>query len=186
MYLKSMLKFCKKARTIKIEYHGNQKFLTDDEMKIYLFGAAAKWNSKDFAIMLELDDDTIEKFTIEDGTTGEHYAFEVAEMQNAEKLMYSVNICGIPYQPFILPDDKIFFVDMTRLAVFKDIHPKQYFYKSGDLVIAKDNTVIGAISPTSTNLNTMKNFTSQLHRGITNSEVANFFDAGGQMMITDM
>lgn len=186
MYLKSMLKFCKKARTIKIEYHGNQKFLTDDEMKIYLFGAAAKWNSKDFAIMLELDDDTFEKFTIEDREPGEYNAFEVAEMQAVEKLICSVNICGIPYQPFMLPDDRIFFVDMTRLAVFKDIHPKQYFYKSGDLVIAKDHLVIGTISPTSTNLNTMKNFISQLHKGITNSAAASFFDAGGQMMITDM
>lgn len=186
MYLKSMLKFCKKAKVIKIEYHGNQKFLTDDEMKIYLFGAAAKWNSKDFAIMLELDDDTIEKFTIEDNTADKYNAFEVAEMQSVEKLIYSMNICGIPYQPFMLPDDKIFLVDMTRLSVFKDFYPKQYFYQSGELIIAKDNLVIGTISPTSTNLDTMKNFTSQLHKGITNSAAAGFFDAGGQMMITDI
>ncbi|NDO20189.1 hypothetical protein FMM68_11080 [Lachnospiraceae bacterium MD329] len=186
MYLKSMLKFCKKARVIRIEYHGNQKFLTDGEMRIYLYGAAAKWNSNDFAIMLELDDDTIEKFTIEDNTADKHNAFEVAEMQSVEKLICSLNICGIPYQPFMLPDDTIFLVDMTRLSVFKDFHAKQYFYKSGSLVIAKDNLVIGTIYPTSVNLDTMKNFTSQLHKGITNSAAAGFFDAGGQMMITDM
>lgn len=186
MYLKSMLKFCKKERVIRIEYHGKQKFLTDDEMKICLFGAAAKWNSKDFAIMLELDDETIEKFTIEDSEPGEYNAFEVAEMKSVEKLIYSVNICGVPYQPFMLPDDRIFLVDMTRLAVFKDIYPKEYFYQSGDLIIAKGRLVVGTIAPDSTNLNTMKNFTGLLHKGITKSEASNFFDAGGQVMITEM
>ena len=105
-----------------------------------------------------------------------------------EKSRYSVNIDGIPYQPFILPDKRLFFVDMEKLRVFKDEGIKNYgFFELSEhpyLIVMIDNRIIGAVAAARLNLDTIYNFACGFYEGCKKSKETDFCDGGGQMSLT--
>lgn len=187
MILKSMLKFCTKKRRIEIFFAGNYKYLSDGDMCIYIGDIAPTWDCNDCATALELSDEQLGNFELLDGEPHDNEAFEVEELQKAEMLRYSVNCDGLPLQPFLLPDNKIFFVDLNRMAVFKDVGIKQYYlgYYNDQcaLYVATGDFVVGAIAAEKMNLDIMQHFAHQLGRGVNTSVETHFLDVGGQMWL---
>lgn len=191
MKLKEMLKFCNKARYIQMEYSGRSKYLSDGTMCAFIGDIAPQWNSRDAASALELTDEQLEGFNLLDGEpemTG--LRFEIADMTPVEKLAYSLDCDGMGLQPFMLPDDKMFFVETKKLKVFDNMGIRKYFFgKYGGreaVYIATDTFVVGAICAQRVNLNHMNSFAQKLNFGVKTSAANDFLDAGGQMVITDM
>lgn len=193
MMLKKMLAFCKKAKNISIIFFGEQKFLSDGKMAAFIGEEAEEWKSKDCSIFLELGEAADEQYKLKDGQINENPEINVTDMQRVEELKYSLNMDGTVLKPFMLPDRKIFFVDMARMKVFENEHPKSYFCdkvsennKYPALVIARNTFPIGYVYPMKINLDTMKHFAQELNIGVEASAKTGFCDAGGQLTIEDV
>lgn len=190
MILKNMLAFCKKSKLIKIMYLGDVKYLSDGYMAAYIGNAAPDWTAKDCAIALDLSEDEQEKYALIDECKHEHEPVYRDDLEKVEKLQYSLNMDGMPAQPFMCSDRSVFFVNQERIRVFKDEYPKTYYIGGGKktplLYIEVEGRIIGMINPIKTNLEFMNDFVQNLSIGVKNSLEKCFCDAGGQISITDM
>lgn len=194
MGLKYMLSLCKKSKCIGIKYFGKQKFLTDGHAGLCMDICAPDWTAEDCAIAIELDEETKDKFQIHHSLPTEcDNAIDIEDFEGAKRLIYSLNISGVPSQPFILDNGCIFFVDLGLLRTFSDENNKEYYYGRlpGDkqtpaLLVAVNDCIIGFVTVELIDAEIMKNFASQLLAGSQRAEEKRFNIYGGQVSMDDM
>ena len=174
--LKEMLQSCKKKKTIIIEYYGEQKFLSDGTTMAYIGMVAPEWTDEDCAVCLELTEEDREGYSMQyydkedawDGIITDRFI-------TAEKLRFSLNLDGVPVLPFKLKSGEIVFCDMTKLRIFKEEHPKVYYFskeRGPRMYIAVNEVVIGAVAPLRIGYDCMKDFCKELADGVSASERA--------------
>lgn len=172
--LKEMLQSCKKNKTIIIEYYGEQKFLSDGTTMAYIGDAAPEWTDEDCAVCLELTDEDRENYTMLCVERGDCYDEIITDrFISAEKLRFSLNLDGLPVQPFRIESGEVVFCDMTKLRIFKEEHPKIYYFskeRGMKMYISVNETVIGAVPLLRVRYESMKDFSKKLADGVTASE----------------
>ena len=182
-----MLKSCKKEKFIDVQFYGKQKFLSDGDTKICMDFIAPEWTDVDCAVYLELSEEDKEAYTmLFDDTIDEDTKIDVSKCVRAEKLRFSLNMDGLPVQPFRLDTGELVFCDMTKLRIFKGEHPKVYHFSGGTvprMYISVNEVVIGAVTPLKISYETMKAFCKELFNGVVKSEEAGLLCENEQMSL---
>ena len=185
--LKEMLKSCKKEKYIGVQFYGKQKFLSDGDTKICMDSIAPEWTDVDCAVYLELGEEDKESYTMfYDDVIDEDTKIDVSKCIMAEKLRFSLNMDGLPVQPFKLDTGEIVFCDMTKLRIFIGEHPKRYHFSKGKrerMYITVNEVVIGSVIPLRISYETMKDFCRELFNGVVKSEEAGLLCENEQMSL---
>jgi hypothetical protein len=186
-----MLSLCKKEKNIKIEYFGEQKFLSNGHAAAYIGECAPEWTAEDCVIALDLDEETRDKFDISEEHTRANEELIPDDFTKVEKLVYSLNVLGVPLQPFTL-NGKVFFVDMELMRVFRDEENKRFYYgeigkkrKKPKLIIESNGIIVGIIEVEIINIDTMEEFTKELRAGVQRAKEECFNVYGGQISIEE-
>jgi hypothetical protein len=184
-----MLKACKDAKKIDVNYYGEQKFLSNGYAAADITLIAPDWEVSDFATSMGLDAEDLEIYSTHNGEKGEREEIDVCELPWVERMRYSLNIEGVTVQPFMLSDGRILWVDMDWLAIFKDESDKRYKFGMQNgapvLYVCVNGMLIGIIGAVRINLECVGGFTRALSEGITKSYESGFLDSGGQMTLMD-
>ncbi len=187
MMLKEMLKSCKKNKTIIIDYFGEQKFLSDGYTMICMDAVAPEWTDEDCAVYLELSEEDRESYVMKNiDIIDEKTKLRIKEYISAEKLRFSLNLDGLPVQPFKLQGGELVFCDMTKLRIFKNEHPKVYYFsdeRKPKMYISVNGVVIGSVTPLKVSYDTMKDFCRELFQGVTKSEERGLLCENEQMSL---
>lgn len=185
--LKEMLKSCKKKKFISVEFFGKQKFLSDGDTMICMDSIAPEWTDEDCAVYLELSEEDKEGYTmLLDDVVDEDTKLDASKYIPAEKLRFSLNMDGLPVQPFRLVSGQLVFCDMTKLRIFKGEHPKIYYFSGGTvprMYISVNQVIIGATSPLRISYDTMKGFCRELFDGVVKSEESGLLCENEQMSL---
>ena len=184
-----LVKSCKKEKTIRVEYFGEQKFLSNGSAAADITLIAPDWEVSDFATSLGLDADMLDGYSTHNGEAHEREEIDIYELPWIERMRYSLNIEGRTVQPFLLSDGRILWVDMDWLAIFKDEKNKKYKFgmlnNAPALYVCADGMLIGTIAALDVDLCCVGGFTKVLLDGINKSCESGFLDRGGQMTLLD-
>ncbi|MCC8160093.1 MAG: hypothetical protein LIO53_02035 [Oscillospiraceae bacterium] len=184
--LQEMLKRCKKSKVVRIEFLGGYKYLSNGFVSACIENSAPKWTVDDCIIAIGVTEEEKEKYLITEEEKDNGKSFDRDALTQIQRMQYSLNVCGTSLQPFILPDDRVMFINMDLLAVFEKECGKQYLCdmkQPEKLYIASNGFVIGIVMPKELNLGSMEIFISELHKGIKTSKFEGYFDSGGQIDI---
>lgn len=193
MVLKKMLQLCNREKEIAILYCGCQKFLCNGEVAADITRIAPEWDIADIIIALDVPEDKAESYRqIEKriGTTPHDLFIEVSDFEQLERLSYSININGVSYQPFRLPDRRLIVADLELLSIFKDEGIKTYRFgyiekEKPIIFVCCDSFCVGLVEPSRIDLSHLKSFTDTISDAADNSIKVGFMDAGGQMELQD-
>ena len=167
-----------------VRYMGGRKFLSDGRAMAYIGDIAPAWTDVDFAIDLQLTDDECEVFNMEyigeDADSGE---IKYKRFHRCVSLRYSLNMDGMAVQPFLVDNGAVIFIDMKYLHVFKDIHPKRYYFDANMLYVVVNEQVMGAIAPLRIQYDTMKEFGKELLDGVEKAEQSGMFGKDEQISL---
>lgn len=192
MILKKMLQLCKKSKMIEIKYVGTQKFLSCGYVAMNISGIAPEWDTQDCAIALELDEDILDSYSLVQGDVenGVNNVVMQTDLLPAERLKYSLNVEGMPLQPFKLANGNIVFINMEYLAVFKGEENKTYKFHARNelpmLHVFSEGMLIGIVSPLKMDMVEMYRFAKTLMECTRASAENRFLDKGGQVSLEDM
>ncbi|MBQ2670810.1 MAG: hypothetical protein IJG06_08700, partial [Clostridia bacterium] len=105
------------------------------------------------------------------------------------RLNYAIRYFRTMLIPVMTDNGMVFFVDEDRYNLFEDGEPDGFYLGSSGngidpvIVVTDCGVPIGIIAPERLNVSDIKNFASQLHRGLLLAETNGFFDTGHQMEI---
>lgn len=193
MVLKKMLQLCNREKEIVILYCGCQKFLCNGAVAADITRVAPEWDITDIIIALDVPEDKVEGYKqIEkriDNTPTDLF-IEVNDFEQLERLSYSININGVSYQPFRLPDRRLIVADLELLSIFKDEGIKTYRFgyiekEQPTIFVCCDSSCIGLVAPSKIDLSHLKSFADTISAAAESSIKVGFMDAGGQMELQD-
>ena len=190
MIINKMQKLCKKSMTIQIVKYGVQNFLTNGYVAALIDAEAPGWNEDDIAISLGLPRDKRSNY-IKQREVTERPAIDITNMTPVIRLNYAIRYFRTMLIPFMTDNGMVFFVDEDRYKLFEDGEPDGFYLGSiGNgmdpvMVVTDCGVPIGIIAPERLNVSDIKNFASQLHRGLLLAETNGFFDTGHQMEIEE-
>lgn len=185
--LKEMLRQCQKSKCIYVMTTDNRRYLSDGEVIADVTDITPEWELQDFRAAMELPGEKQDGFCmIEDDT------FPVLKAENMEKLQplsYSININGVPYQPFN-SSKGILLVDRTHMTIFKEFGIKSYGLtkyngKPFATVIVND-TVMGLICLGNIKYSTLIDFAYSLYTGLKTAMDNGIRQADEQIELEDM
>ena len=186
MILTKMLKQCKKNKHIQIIRYGDYDYLSDGSVAGCIDADVEDWTAEDCAAAIGIGDDERDKYIFPPRKLS-----RITEFENAVPMEFSIELpSGTVIQPFMLSDKRIFFVQSEMLNIFDNINDKQYFLSNSSVIhdtlfVMKGMFPIGLLKPMRVNLNKLSTYAAVLLTGLNASEEAAFFDAGGQMEITE-
>lgn len=187
MILKEMLKLCKKNNTIRYIATEQEAYVSDGFVLANVTDIAEEWTAKDYATALELTPDDWDCYKIENSEI--HEDLYKVKLIKADRMRFSLNIDGEPIQPFILEDGRALFVNCKYLSVFREEHPKEfYFGKFGNrymLYIYVSGRIIGGVYPVRFDCGCVKDFARVLQTGAERSESEGFLQGYTQYSIFD-
>ena len=181
MILSKMLKQCKKNKHIQIISYGGCDYLSDGSVTGFIDAYVDDWTANDCAAAIGISDDDRNKYIFPPAQFS-----LLKEFEDAVPMECSIELSGgTVIQPFMLVDERVFFVEAEMLEVFDGVKNKRYFFGNDTLFIMRDAFTLGFIKPMRVNLNKLSAYAAALLTGLNASEKAAFFDKGGQMEIKE-